>query len=210
MRTRPRFGRLSLTKGRIDRRILTVATLTLLLATLAASSASAQATTVTFTGPVEAGGFLELTCPEGTMVQYTQGGSQISARASFYRNKRLTAAVAVNLTPTVVGSVSVGWNVPKGARYADAYLVCEPPPVMFDYAGRFEAAGEQATVLCPPETPYVWAAGPTSFYGDSGASFPLDQTRITDDAGQWVGISFTAPEPGSYSGTLECQRRPFE
>jgi hypothetical protein len=193
----------------MDRRILTVATLTLLLVALAATPASAQATTVTFTGPVQAGAFLELTCPEGTIVQYTQGGTQISARASFYRNKRLTALVETNTTPGA-GPVSVVWNVPKGARYADAYLVCEPPPVMFDYAGRFEAAGEQATVLCPPETPYVWAASPTSFQADSGASFPLDQTRITDDAGQWIGVSFTAPEPGPYSGTLDCQWRPFE
>jgi hypothetical protein len=121
----------------------------------------------------------------------------------------LTALVETNTTPGA-GPVSVVWNVPKGARYADAYLVCEPPPVMFDYAGRFEAAGEQATVLCPPETPYVWAASPTAFQADSGASFPLDQTRITDDAGQWIGVSFTAPEPGSYSGTLDCQWRPFE
>jgi hypothetical protein len=193
----------------MDRRILTVATLTLLLVALAATPASAQATTVTFTGPVQAGAFLELTCPEGAIVQYTQGGMQISARASFYRNKRLTALVETNTTPGA-GPVSVVWNVPKGARYADAYLVCEPPPVMFDYAGRFEAASEQATVLCPPETPYVRAASPTSFQADSGASFPLDQTRITDDAGQWIGVSFTAPEPGSYSGTLDCQWRPFE
>jgi hypothetical protein len=194
----------------MDRRILTVATLTLLLVALAASPASALETTVEFTGPVEAGTHLELTCPEGTIVQYTQGGTQISARASFYRNKRLTAAVATDLTPTTVGSVSVGWTVPKGARYASAFLVCEPPPVTVDYSGRFEAAGEQATVLCPPETPYVWAAGPTSFFGDSGASYPLDQTRITDAAGQWVGISFTAPEPGFYHGSLDCQWRPFE
>ena len=67
--------------------------------------------------------------------------------------------------------------MPKGARYADAYLVCEPPPVMIDYSGRFEAAGEQATVLCPPETPYVWSAGPISFFGDSGESYPLAETR---------------------------------
>jgi hypothetical protein len=207
MRTRPRFGRLSLTKGRMDRRILTVATLTLLLVALAASPASALETTVTYTGPVQAGTFLELTCPEGTMVQYTQG--VISASASFYRNKRMTALVETNTTPGY-GPVSVGWNVPKGARYADAYLVCEPPPVMIDYSGRFEAAGEQATVLCPPETPYVWSAGPISFFGDSGDSYPLAETRVTDDVGQWVGISFTAPEPGSYSGTLTCQWRPYE
>jgi hypothetical protein len=72
----------------MDRRILTVATLTLLLVALAASPASAQATTVTYTGPVEAGTFLEMTCPEGTIVQYPQGNTQLSARASFYRNKR--------------------------------------------------------------------------------------------------------------------------
>jgi hypothetical protein len=194
----------------MNRRILTVATLTLLLVALAASPASAQATTVTYTGPVEAGTFLELTCPEGTIVQYTQGNTQISASASFFRNRRMTAEVAVNLTPTGAGPVSVGWTVPKGARYASAYLVCEPPPVTVDYSGRFEAAGEQATVLCPTETPYVWAAGPTSFFGDSGASYPLDQTRITDAAGQWVGISFTAPEPGFYQGSLNCQWRPYE
>jgi hypothetical protein len=87
----------------------------------------------------------------------------------------LTAAVATDLTPTGVSPVSAGWRVPKGARYASAFLVCEPPPVTVDYSGRFEAAGEQATVLCPPETPYVWAAGPTSFFGDSGASYLLDQ-----------------------------------
>jgi|GEM_PF-2623734 hypothetical protein len=194
----------------MGRRILTVATLTLLLVALAASPASALETTVEFTGPVEAGTHLELTCPEGTLVQYTQGGTQISARASFYRNKRLTAAVAVNLTPTGMGPVSVGWNVPKGARYADATLVCEPPPVDLRYSGRFEAAGEQATVLCPPETPYVWAAGPILFFGDSGESYPLPETRIYDNAGQWIGISFTAPEPGSYHGDLSCQWRPFE
>jgi hypothetical protein len=193
----------------MGRRIPTVATLTLLLVALAASPASALETTVEFTGPVEAGTHLELTCPEGTLVQYTQGGTQISARASFYRNKRLTAAVAVNLTPTGMGPVSVGLNVPKGARYADATL-CEPPPVDLRYSGRFEAAGEQATVLCPPETPYVWAAGPILFFGDSGESYPLPETRIYDNAGQWIGISFTAPEPGSYHGDLSCQWRPFE
>jgi hypothetical protein len=194
----------------MNRRILTVATLTVLLVALAASPASALATTVEFTGPVKAGTYLELTCPEGTTVQYTQGGTQISARASFYRNKQLTAAVATDLTPTVVGAVAVGWTVPKGARYASAFLVCEPPTVTVDYSGRFQAAGEQVTVLCPPETPYVWAASPTSFFGDSGEAYPLDQTRITDAASQWVGISFTAPEPGSYHGTLICQWRPYE
>ena len=194
----------------MDRRILTVATLTLLLVAVAASPASAQATTVTYTGPVEAGTFLELTCPEGTLVQSTQGNTQLSARASFFRNKRLTAAVATNLAPTVVGPVSVGWTVPKGARYASAFLVCEPPPVTVDYSGRFEAAGEQTTVLCPPETPYVWSAGPVTFFADSGDSYPLSETRIYNDAGQWVGISFTAPEPGFYHGSLSCQWRPFE
>jgi hypothetical protein len=122
----------------------------------------------------------------------------------------MTAEVAVNLTPTGAGPVSVGWTVPKGARYASAFLVCEPPPVIVDYSGRFEAAGEQATVLCPPETPYVWAAGPILFFGDSGDSYPLSETRIYNDAGQWIGISFTAPEPGSYHGDLSCQWRPFE
>ena len=191
------------------RRILTVATLILLLVGLAASPASAQATTVTYTGPVEAGTFLELTCPEGTLVQYTQGNTQISASASFFRNKRMTAEVAVNVMPGG-GPVSVGWTVPKGARYASAYLVCEPPLVTVDYSGRFEAAGEQATVLCPPETPYVWSAGPVTFFADSGDSYPLSETRIYNDAGQWVGISFTAPEPGFYHGSLSCQWRPFE
>lgn len=194
----------------MDRRILTVATLTLLLVAVAASPASAQATTVTYTGPVEAGAFLELPCPEGTLVQSTQGNTQLSARASFFRNKRLTAAVATNLAPTVVGPVSVGWTVPMGARYASAFLVCEPPPVTVDYSGRFEAAGEQTTVLCRPETPYVWSAGPVTFFADSGDSYPLSETRIYNDAGQWVGISFTAPEPGFYHGSLSCQWRPFE
>jgi len=193
----------------MDRRILTVATLTLLLVALAASPASAQATTVTYTGPVEAGTFLELTCPEGTLVQYTQGNTQISASASFFRNRQMTAEVAVNLAPGA-GPVSVGWTVPKGARYASAYLVCEPPPVMVDYSGRFEAAGEQVTVLCPPETPYVWAAGPVTFFADSGDRYLLSETRIYNDAGQWVGISFTAPEPGFYDGNLDCQWRPYE
>ena len=191
------------------RRILTVATLILLLVGLAASPASAQATTVTYTGPVEAGTFLELTCPEGTLVQYTQGNTQISASASFFRNKRMTAEVAVNLTPGG-GPVSVGWTVPKGARYASAYLVCEPPLVTVDYSGRFEAAGEQATVLCPPETPYVWSAGPVTFFADSGDSYPLSETRIYNDAGQWVGISFTVPEPGFVQGSMYCQWRPYE
>jgi hypothetical protein len=193
----------------MDRRILTVATLTLFLVALAASPASALETTVTYTGPVEAGTFLELTCPEGTMVQYTQGGTVISASASFYRNKRMTALVETNTSPGV-GPVSVGWNVPKGSRYADATLVCEPPPVDLRYSGRFEAAGEQATVLCPPETPYAWSAGPILFFGDSGESYPLPETRVYDNAGQWIGISFIAPEPGSYFGDLSCQWRPYE
>jgi hypothetical protein len=191
----------------MDRRILTVATLTLLLVGLAASPASAQATTVTYTGPVEAGTFLELTCPEGTLVQYTQGNTLISASASFFRNKRMTAEVAVNVTPGG-GPVSVGWTVPTGARYASAYLVCEPPPVYVDYSGRFEAG--EATVLCPPETPYAWSSGPITFFADSGISDSLSETRIYNDAGQWVGISFTVPEPGFVQGSMYCQWRPYE
>jgi hypothetical protein len=193
------------------RRILTGATLTLLLLVgLPASPASAQATTVTYTGPVEAGTFLELVCPEGTLVQYTQGGTQISAQALFYRNQRQPPAAAVNLPPDGVGGHAVYWTVPKGARYAEAYLVCEPPPVTVNYEGRFQAAGEQVTVLCPSGTPYVWSAGPTLLYDDAGVSSPLEQTRITDAASQWVGISFTAPEPGFYQGSLSCQWRPLE
>jgi hypothetical protein len=184
--------------------------LSLLLVALAASPASALETTVEFTGPIEAGTFLELTCPEGTLVQYTQGNTQISASASFFRNRRMTAAVATNLAPTVLGPASVGWTVPNGARYASASLVCEPPPVTVAYSGRFEVPGEQATVLCPPETPYVWSAGPITFFADSGDSYLLSETRINNDAGQWVGISFTTPEPGFYSGSLSCHWRPFE
>jgi hypothetical protein len=197
-------------EGRMDRRILTVATLTLLLVALAASPASAQATTVTYTGPVEAGTFLELTCPEGTLVQYTQGSTQISASASFFRNARMTAKVAVNLTPTGAGPVSVGWTVPRGARYATATLTCEPPPVVMDASGTLDAAGQEAQVLCPADTPYVWSASPIVFESTDGNAYPLSETRIYDEAGRWVGVSFTAPEAGSWSVTLDCQWRPYE
>ena len=64
-------------------------------------------------------------------------------------------------------------------------------------------------MLYPPETPYVWSPGPVTFFGDSGDSYLLSETRIYNDADQWVGISFTASEPGFYRGSLAFQWRLF-
>jgi hypothetical protein len=175
-----------------------------------AAPASAQETTVTYSGRVTAGQFLELTCPEGTQVQIFQATSSTSASASFYRNERRTAVVAVNQPPSG-GSVNfVGWNVPKGARYADATLTCEPFPVDKRFTGNFTAAGQEATVLCPADTPYAWTAGPIIFESDQGQSTVLPETRVYDADGQWIGISFTAPEAGSWWVDLSCQWRPIE
>jgi hypothetical protein len=191
------------------RRTVAVVLLAAAFALAAALPASAQATTVTYSGPVTAGQFLELTCPEGLQVQIFQATSTLSASVSFYRNKNRTAVVTSDQGPG--GSVNfVGWTVPKGARYADAYLTCEPFPTNIRHTGHFDAAGETATVVCPPETPYPWSIGPVIFESDEGQSTVLYDTRVYDAAGQWVGITFTAPEPGTWWVDLNCAWRPIE
>ena len=78
------------------------------------------------------------------------------------------------------------------------------------FTGHFGAAGQEATVLCPPDTPYVWSASPIVFESDSGDTTLLAETRIHDEAGRWIGVSFIAPTAGLWWVRLDCQWRPFE
>ena len=175
--------------------------------------ASAQETpevTVTYSGRVTAGQFLELTCPDGLQVQMFLATGIVSASADFYRNERRTAVVALDVPSGGGGVNTQGWTVPKGARYADATLVCEPFPTDLRFTGHFDAAGQEASVHCPADTPYVWTVSPIIFWSDEGQSTVLNETRIYDEDGNRIGASFTAPEPGTWMVDLTCMWRPIE
>jgi hypothetical protein len=193
----------------MDRRILTVATLTLLLVALAATPASAQATTVTSTGPVQAGAFLELTCPEGTIVQYTQG------RDADQRPSLVLPQQAVDRPGRDQHDARCGAGVGGVERAQGRPLRGRVPGVRAATGDvrlrRPVRGGRRAGHGAVPAGDPVRVGGQSDLISSGlRRELPARQTRITDDAGQWIGVSFTAPEPGSYSGTLDCQWRPFE
>ena len=101
---------------------LILATAALVLA-MAAPAVASHSISITYTGPVKAGSELILSCPGG----FTLG----SGEADFYRDPKMRAPVELNVNPTSYifsptgdRTVSAVWFVPKGARYADASIVC--------------------------------------------------------------------------------------
>jgi hypothetical protein len=157
---------------------------------------------ITYTGPVQAGTQLTLSCPEG----YTAG----SGEADFYRDPQMRVAVALNVSPDIYilwpdghGYKTLGWTVPRGARYADAVIQCfeVPPTFSFVKTGVFD--GTSVTFFCPSSHPYFVDG---VVYGDEDANFdtfpqyviPYEVLRDPD------GIVFTGPVGHAYRATITC------
>jgi hypothetical protein len=90
---------------------------------MASPAGATHGISVTYTGRVTPGEELVLSCPEF----YTLG----TGEADFYRDPRMRVPVALNVTPdrfiiSPAGdrTVSAIWVVPRGARYADAFVGC--------------------------------------------------------------------------------------
>jgi hypothetical protein len=161
------------------RRLIATALAAGALMVATALPASAQQTPVSYDGPVTAGSTLTLTCPAGTQVQVTPEG--VNASLSFYRTPKRKSLVAGFVPPTSTTSTTASWLVPKGAKYAQGTLYCEPITTQ-TLTGVGQATGAPVTVNCPPETPYLVS---------------VTEVLALDPAiGQWLSTPYTTTATG--------------
>ena len=111
-------------------RFMRLLPLVAVLAAVLVLAGPASAATVTedralTSAEVQAGAYT-LACPSGERI--------VSASASFYRTAKHKNPLAADLAPTTTTSDANGnpvtaiWTLPKGAKYVEATLVCEPIP----------------------------------------------------------------------------------
>jgi hypothetical protein len=193
------------------------ATVILAIAALAVAAVPALAdhstdhTIVRYTGPVTPGQELRLDCPEGYAL--------IAGSADFYRDRAMRVPVALDrgpdqyvLWPHGGAFQAYVWVVPKGARFADAYVECAklPPTTSFVKTGIFD--GSTVTFYCPSHHPYFVGGDPPAavVYGDEDANFetfpqyviPYEILYDPD------GIAFTGTAGHGYRATITCSTEP--
>jgi hypothetical protein len=184
------------------RRIFVCLSLAVLAVLTMAVPANAQGIQVTAEGATDPGETVTVACPPHHYFAFGQ--------VTFYPSARSPRQiVTLALEPNAEGTAATAGTAvaPRGAHYYRALAFCATIITMYDFSGRLEA-GQTETILCPPNEPYMWAASPTTFVADSGDSYILDQTRVRDETGQPIGVSFTAFEPGTWNLTLNCSAAP--
>jgi hypothetical protein len=181
------------------RRIVFVCLSLAVLAVLAiAAPAVAQGTHVMVEGATDPGETVTVACPPH---HYFSSGA-----VTFHPSARSPRQIAIlGLEPNAEGQFATAGTAvaPRGAHYYRASASCIAIITYYDFSGRLEA-GQTETILCPPNEPYNWAIGPTTFVADTGDSYILSQERVRDGTGQPIGVTFTAFEAGTWNLTLGC------
>jgi hypothetical protein len=184
------------------RRIFVCLSLAVLAVLAMAVPAVAQGIQVTAEGVTDPGETVTVACPP----HYYFSSGQVTFHPSA-RSPRQIATLP--LEPNAEGTAATAGTAvaPRGAHYYRASADCIAIITYYDFSGRLEA-GETATILCPPNEPYMWAVGPTTFVADTGDSYILSQERVRDETGQPIGVTFTAFESGTWNLTLGCSAAP--
>jgi hypothetical protein len=178
------------------------------------------AAVVTLAGPASAATVTEdraLTAAEVQSGAYTlacpSGERIVSASASFYRTAKHKNPLGADLAPITTTSdansnpVAATWTLPKGAKYVQATLVCEPIPPTFQtvsFSGTF-VAGQTVRVDCPAATPYLWSVLQVDAIDPStGQPVPLGYAYVHP-----TGIEVYPSYPGwTWQIAMTCTNQP--
>jgi hypothetical protein len=163
--------------------------------------AAAQQGPVSFSGPVVAGQTLTLACPKGEQVQLDGGAP--NAEATFYKAANRKHVIRTD-APISSTQTSVSWLAPRGAKYADATLTCQPTtPTRQTYVFTGVAESGSVTVDCPPERPNL--AWVYEVVGDSDGDLSTPQGQILL-AYQMTptGVQFAIATGWAYRVLVEC------
>jgi hypothetical protein len=199
-------------------RLARLLALAAVLAAVVVLAGPASAATVTedraLTAAELQAGAYTLACPSGERI--------VSASASFYRTAKHKNPLGADLAPTTTTSdangnlVAATWTLPKGAKYVQATVVCEPiPTTTVVTASGVQVADEVQRVNCPPEYPYVTST--FTFTGDAdgdlsttGDQFPL-QSRfllrlVGNDPGvpNYTGFEFRLDPGMAWTAEVTC------
>ena len=204
--------------SRFARLLALVAVLAAIVALARPASAATVSEDRALTAAELQAGVYALACPSGERI--------VSASASFYRTAKHKNPLGADLAPTTTSSDAIGnpvaatWALPKGAKYVQATLVCEPiPTTTVVTASGVQVADEWQRVDCPPDYPYVT---PTfTFTGDADGDlsttadqFPL-QSRfllylIGNDPGvpNYTGFQFRLDPGMAWTAEVTCSTIP--